>query len=83
MCAFKLDTGAEENILQFDLYTEVYSSLLRPTFTVLGGFGNDVIKQSRCVGIAVCDREGCEFPLLFYVTDIIDLPILSEQACDL
>ena len=33
--------------------------------------------------VAVYDREGREFLLLFYVTDIIDLPILGEHACDL
>ena len=82
-CTFKLDTGAEANILPFDLYKQVCSSLLRPTSTVLCGFGNAVIKPLGTIGVAVCDREGREFPLLFYVTDIIDLPILGEHACDL
>ena len=80
---FKLDTGAEANILPFDLYKQVCSSLLRPTSTVLCGFGNAVIKPLGSLDVTICDREGREFPLLFYVTDIIDLPILSEHACDL
>ena len=50
---------------------------------MLCGFGNAVIKPLGFIDVAVCDREGLEFPLLFYVTDIIDLPILGEHACDL
>ena len=82
-CIFKLDTGAEANILPFDLYKQVCSSLLRPTSNVLCGFGNAVIKPLGSIDVVVCDREGREFPLLFYVTNIIDLPILGEDACDL
>ena len=50
---------------------------------MLYGFGNAVIKPLGSIDVAVCDREGREFLLLFYVTDIIDLPILGEHACDL
>ena len=55
-CTFKLDTGAEANILLFDLYKQVCASLLRPTSTVLYGFGNAVIKpfgsiEYRCCGM--------------------------------
>ena len=82
-CTFKLDTGAEANILPFDLYKQVCSSLLRPTSTVLYGFGNAVIKPLGSIDVAVYNREGREFLLLFYVTDIIDLPIRGEHACDL
>ena len=82
-CTFKLDTGAEANILPFDLYKQVCSSLLRPTSTVLCGFGNAVIKPLGSIDVAVYDREGREFLLLFYVTDSIGLPILGEYACDL
>ena len=83
MCTFKLDTGAEANILPFDLYKQVCSSLLRPTSPVLCGFGNTVIKLLGSIDIAIYDREDREFLLLFYVTDIIDLPIFGEHACDL
>ena len=62
---------------------QVCSSLLRPTSTVLYDFGNAIIKPFSSIDVAVCDREGHEFPLLFYVTKIIDLPILGEHACDL
>ena len=65
---FKLDTGAEANILPFDLYKQVCSSLLRPTSTVLCGFGSAVIKPLGSLDVTVCDREGREFPLLFYAT---------------
>ena len=82
-CTFKLDTGAEANILPFDLYKQVCLSLLRPASTVLCDFGSAVIKPLGSIDVAICDREGREFPLLFYVTDIIDLPIFGEHACDL
>ena len=75
-----LDTGAEANILPFALYKQVCSLLLRPTSIVLCGFGNAVIKPLGSMDVAVCDREGREFLLLFYVTDIINLPILGEHA---
>ena len=55
MCTFKLDTGAEANILPFDLYKQVCSSLLRPTSTVLYGFGDAVIKPSGSIDVAVCE----------------------------
>ena len=60
-CTFKLDTGAEVNILPFDLYKRVCSSLLRPTSTVLCGFGNAVIEPLGSIDVAVCDREGRKF----------------------
>ena len=82
-CTFMLDTGVEANILPFDLYKQMCSSLLRPTSTVLCDFGNPVIKPLGSIDIAVRDREDHEFSLLFYVTNIIDLPILGEHACDL
>ena len=50
---------------------------------MLYGFGNAVMKPLGPVDVAVCDREGREFPLLFYATDIVDLPIFGEHACDL
>ena len=82
ICTFKLDTGVEANILSFDLYEQVCPSLLRPPSTVRCSFGNAIIKPLSSIDVAVCNREGREFPLLFYVTDIIDLPILGEHACD-
>ena len=59
------------------------SSLIHSTSTVLCGFGNALIKPLGCIDVAVCDREGCESPLLFYVTEITGLPILGEHAFDL
>ena len=81
-CTFKLDTGTEANILQFGLYKQVCLLLLRPKSTVLCGFANAVIKSFGSLDVAVCDRESREFPLLFYLTDIIDLLVLGEHACD-
>ena len=31
----------------------------------------------------ICDRTGCKFSLIFFVTDIIHTPILGEHACEL
>ena len=50
---------------------------------MLCGFGNAAIKPLNSLDAAVCDKEDREFPLLFYFTDSIDLPILGERACDL
>ena len=82
-CTFKLDAGAKANILPFDLYKQVCSSLPRSTSTVLCGLDNAVIKPLSSINVVVCEREDRDFPLLFYVTDIIDLPILGKHACDL
>ena len=65
-----------------NLYKQVCSSLLSPTSTVLYGFGNALIKPLGSIDAAIYHQEGREFSLLFYVTDIIDLPILGEHACD-
>ena len=64
------------------VYKQVCSLLLRPTSTVLYGFGNALIKPLGSIDVAIYHQEGREFSLLFYVTDIIDLPILGEHACD-
>ena len=56
ICTFKLDTSAEANILPFDLYKQVCSSLLRPTSNVLSGFGKVAIKPLGSIDVAVCHK---------------------------
>ena len=56
---------------------------LKPTSTVLCGFGNTLITPLGSVDMAVYDRTGRRFVLMFHVTEIVDMPILGEHACEL
>ena len=81
--SFKLDTGAEVNVLPLSLYKQMRLAPFLSTSTVLRGFGNALIKPLGTVDIIVCDRTGRKFSLIFFVTDIIHTPILGEHACEL
>ena len=81
--SFKLDTGAEVNVLPLSLYKQMRLAPFLSTSTVLRGFGNALIKPLGTVDMIVCDRTDRKFSLIFFVTDIIHTPILGEHACEL
>ena len=56
---------------------------LKPISTVLCGFGNTLITPLGSVDMAVYDRTGRRFVLMFHVTEIVDMPMLGEHACEL
>ena len=82
-CTFKLDTGAETNVLPHDVYKSMMLPSLKPTSTVLCGFGNTLITPLGSLDMAVYDRTGRRFVLMFHVTEVVDIPILGEHACEL
>ena len=81
--SFKLDTGAEVNVLPLSLYKQMRLAPFSSTSTILRGFGNALIKPLGAVEMIICDRTGRKFSLIFFVTDIIHTPILGEHACEL
>ena len=81
--SFKLNTGAEVNVLPLSLYKQMRLAPFSSTSTILRGFGNALIKPLGTVEMIICDRTGRKFSLIFFVTDIIHTPILGEHACEL
>ena len=73
--SFKLDTGAEVNVLPLSLYKQMRLAPFSSTSTILRGFGNALIKPLGTVEMIICDRTGRKFSLIFFVTDIIHTPI--------
>ena len=80
---FKLDTGAEANVLPYRLYSDMCLGPLRSCTTVLCGFGNAMVKPQGTIFLDVFDRQGQQFRLPFYVCKAVHIPILGERACEL
>ena len=79
---FKLDTGAEANVLPYSLYRKMCLGPLRTCSTVLCGFGNAMVKPLGSVFLDVFDKHGQRFCLPFYVCKVVHIPILGEHACE-
>ena len=80
---FKLDTGAEANVLPYRLYSDMCLGPLRSCITVLCGFGNAMVKPQGTIFLDVFDRQGQQFRLPFYVCKAVHIPIHGERACEL
>ena len=80
---FKLDTGAEANVLPYRLYSDMCLGPLRSCTTVLCGFGNAMVKPQGTIFLDVFDRHGQQFRLPFYVCKAVHIPILGKRACEL
>ena len=80
---FKLDTGAEANVLPYSIYSEMCLGPLHNCSTVLCGFGNAMVKPLGTTFLDVFDRQGERFRLSFYVCKVVQIPILDEHACEL
>ena len=63
--SFKLDTGAEMNVLPLNVYKQMCLAPFLSTSMVLRGFGNAFIKLLGTVHMIVCDRTGRKFSLIF------------------
>ena len=63
--SFKLDTGAEVNVLPLSLYKQMRLAPFLSTSTILRGFGDALIKPLGTVDI-ICDRTGRKFSFIFF-----------------
>ena len=78
---FKLDTGAEANVLPVTVFNRMKSVKLEKTKTLLCAFGEHQVIPLGTVTLD-CNTSKGDSELLFYVTDSAAVPILSHKACD-
>ena len=80
---FKLDSGADANVLPLETYERLGSgSPLMETTTVLTAFGNAKIRPDGEVKLPVVNPHTSETRMLdFYVTRSSDIAILGCKAC--
>ena len=79
---FKLDTGAQANVLPLHLYQKLkQKSLLKPTQTILTAFGNTKIQPAGTAQHECCIHSRRQ-RLNFFVTEAANVPILGQQACE-
>ena len=80
---FKLDTGAQANVLPLSLYNRIVSDRIKmePTNTTLMAFGDNCIVPVGKTNL-VCTHANKSKELIFYVTDKSQTAILGQQACE-
>ena len=83
--SFKLDTGAQANVLPMTIYETIKPNVaLQPTKTILSAFVNDVkVKPAGTVKLQ-CIPENADKPTLieFFVTTHTNVPLLGCRACE-
>ena len=78
---FKLDTGAEANVLPLRVYSELQNrSPLMDTSVVLSSYGDFKVKPEGKVTL-LCEAQGLKESLPFFVADVNSPPILGLSAC--
>ena len=78
---FKLDTGAEGNVLPLSVYSELqHKSPLMDTSVVLSSYGDFKVKPEGKVTLA-CEAQGLKESLPFFVSAVNSPPILGLSAC--
>ena len=80
---FKLDTGAEANVLplMISVYSELpHKSPLMDTSVVLSSYGDFRVKPEGKVTLA-CEAQGLKESLPFFVAAVNSPPILGLSAC--
>ena len=80
---FKLDSGAQANVLPVSTYRRIKSmQQLEPTKTVMTAFGNVIIKPVGVIKLQVtCPDTKLNQVMEFFLTDTDDIPILGKDAC--
>ncbi len=79
---FKHDTGAEANVLPFNVYSSLkISTSLQKTDVVLTSYGNFKVKPEGKVFLR-CVINGQSEMLPFFVVTVQSTPILGLQACE-
>ncbi|XP_067045999.1 uncharacterized protein [Acropora muricata] len=78
---FKLDPGAEANVLPLSVYSELQTkSSLMDTSVVLSSYGDFKIKPAGKVTL-VYEAQGLKESLSFFVAAVNSKPILGLSAC--
>ena len=77
---FKLDTGAEANVLPLSVYSELQHKSLMDTSVVLSSYGDFKVKPEGKVTLA-CEAQGLKESLPFFVAAVNSPPILGLSVC--
>ena len=80
---FKLDTGAEANVLPLQTLQKAMPKALKlqSTKVTLTAFGESKVKPLG-TAIVPCSHNGDTWRVKFFVTEAPSLPILGQNACD-
>ncbi len=79
---FKLDTGAEANVLPRRLFRQLNSKeTVKPTKVKLSAYGENTVKPDGKVNLSCKTKSEEECILEFYIVDVNSPPILGLSAC--
>jgi hypothetical protein len=83
-CVFKLDTGADANVLPQSIVAKTGClDDIRPTSQPLRAFGGAKIMPLGTIQLqTVCPRTQISMMITFYVTETADVPILGKVGCE-
>ena len=80
---FKLDTGADANVITQQLYMKVSDRPLNHTNTTLSAFGDTKIMPLGKIDLRIKSKKQDKSQIFtFYVTDASNVCILGSQACE-
>ena len=79
-CNFKLDTGAQVNVLPFQKFKKLGNITLNPTRAKLTSYAGTSLKVKGKCDI-ICKHKGLNTKLTFFVVDTFSPPILGLKAC--
>ena len=80
---FKLDTGAQANVLPAKVLQSMEPQPpLTRTDLILRAFGNSKTTPLGCAQLQ-CSVQGAKQRLQFYVTEKAQMPILGHKACEM
>jgi len=79
---FKLDSGAEANILPLDIYKSLQETVsMQPTSTMLVAYGGTKLRPEGLAKLQ-CVTPKVQVCLPFYITRHSSIPILGKEACE-
>ena len=83
-CRFKLDTGADANVLPKAIVVQMNELRnVKPSKQPLRAFGGSKIMPVGVIDLqTVCPRTNISCLTSFYVTQTADIPILGKHACE-
>lgn len=81
---FKLDTGAEVNVIPKRLLDRILgkSYVLKPTSIILQLYGGHLLRPVGVISFSDCALNGVSLNLEFVVADVESVPLLGLSACE-
>jgi len=77
----KLDTGAQVSILPLKQFQQMSLPPLQPSNVKLHAFGKHIVKPLGKTTVKCRTLQDSVVELVFFVTEVISVPLLSEHAC--